>query len=400
MAIKYNAKGLIVALDQKYTGTEPTWENANKESYEELSAKKVKALGFYAYYAEPSDTKEWLLQYMNANDFPSEFIDFIKKAPPTFMPGTLGKIARMLMLGMPNVIAPSDWKKKHPGIEPPTHSAFIYQDVKNAINAAHMRAGQTPVVPETKKKVSLKIDPKVKAQRDLKSKIFEHLEEYLDEIIQIDPKKKIPNFDVAALYSQENLPKDGIDQVIEYCQSKLDEFNEIGKDPEITEGYEYLSKKHVRQIKASFEKMIEDLKHLKKTKPASNKASSAGIKKRKSPAAQVAKMTEYLKESDEYGKSVPPMRIPGSSDVFLFTPHTRKLTYMKCRGGAEVRGKSVYGWDEKLSWTRTLRKPLDTLEVLRNGSKSEINAHLKTLTTKPGKVQNRVGAKTMIIRTL
>jgi hypothetical protein len=195
--------------------------------------------------------------------------------------------------------------------------------------------------------------------------------------------------------------------VIAWVQPKLNELKEaydnrgVDGDSELREAFSFFTNKQLKKVIEIFEKIIEDLNSLKRVGNA-GKAPVARPKKRKSPAAQMAKV-KILSESDLFGgiKSLPKTKIPNSMEVFLFRPDTRKLTYIKCRvsGGVLVSGMSIKGFDEKASWTRTLRKPEECLEVIKRGDKKEIKACLNALTTKPGKVLNRLNDKTLIIRT-
>ena len=51
----FNRQGEVKADDAKYTGTEPTWDDADKLTEYQLTERMAKGLAFYSYYCTKKD---------------------------------------------------------------------------------------------------------------------------------------------------------------------------------------------------------------------------------------------------------------------------------------------------------------------------------------------------------
>ena len=59
----FNRQGEVKADDSKYTGTEPTWDDADKLTEYQLTERMAKGLAFYSYYCTKKDLLKYKLRY-------------------------------------------------------------------------------------------------------------------------------------------------------------------------------------------------------------------------------------------------------------------------------------------------------------------------------------------------
>jgi hypothetical protein len=68
--------------------------------------------------------------------------------------------------------------------------------------------------------------------------------------------------------------------------------------------------------------------------------------------------------------------------------------------GFEVKGSTVYKWDEKMSMCTKLRKPEDLLPQILTKTEKQIDKALKALTTKVSIPTGRVNKDCILLRVL
>jgi hypothetical protein len=108
MANLFNRSGKVHSPDFKYTGEEPDWHNWEKWTIEKFYQVQSKALRFYNYYLDGATFKPIVLAWMKKNGYTKDEISLIKEASPWYLPTTVGKLIRMMDMGMPSI---------HPGAE-------------------------------------------------------------------------------------------------------------------------------------------------------------------------------------------------------------------------------------------------------------------------------------------
>jgi len=121
--------------------------------------------------------------------------------------------------------------------------------------------------------------------------------------------------------------------------------------------------------------------------------------KPKSPTVVVAKL-KFLPAFPELGlKSVPPVKIIDSQEVWLYDTVKRKLSYYKSVTGDSmtVKGTTLLGYDVNLSKIKTIRKP----ELIKEWSllnKKQILEKFTTIASKGNVPNGRINENTIILR--
>jgi hypothetical protein len=60
-------RGNVAAFDVKYTGEEPSWNDASSLSFDAYYARLTRALGFYAYYCDSGSLLPFVIKWMGDN---------------------------------------------------------------------------------------------------------------------------------------------------------------------------------------------------------------------------------------------------------------------------------------------------------------------------------------------
>jgi hypothetical protein len=180
------------------------------------------------------------------------------------------------------------------------------------------------------------------------------------------------------------------------CLGELIEALE-GGDPQLKEAYAHFNKKQLRERIEFFNKLIEDAERYgnvtKKTR-APRKPRAISVEKK-------LKNFKYQKESNEYKiASINPEKIIGAQELWTFNTKYKLVTVFRAldRGGLQVKGTSIVGYDEATSISKgTGRKPEIVLDKFKNGGKIVLKKMMEELkTNKP--LQYRINENTILMK--
>jgi hypothetical protein len=165
-----------------------------------------------------------------------------------------------------------------------------------------------------------------------------------------------------------------------------------GKDADLKEGYAHWKKPALKKYMEFVRTFIAESENRTETVKATRKPRK---KKEKTPTQLVAKMRI---KPDPTGPRLED--IIGASQIWVYNEKYRVLTVLNAMGpaGLSVRGSTVIGFDEKVSVSKKLRKPEETLDRLALGGKIVLRKLMDELTTKPKVVNGRCNADTVLIR--
>ena len=147
------------------------------------------------------------------------------------------------------------------------------------------------------------------------------------------------------------------------------------------------------------EKIMADVQRLKQNNKVTRIPKA---KMPKSSDAQVAKLN-YLKEDiDAKLISINPTMIPRKNKLWVYNTKNRSLQmYVNdSAAGFEVRGSTVYNWDNKVSISTTLRKPQDIIPQILTKTEKQIDKVLSSLTTKINIPSGRINKDCILLRVL
>ena len=166
-----------------------------------------------------------------------------------------------------------------------------------------------------------------------------------------------------------------------------------GTCPQLKEGYSNFTKRELKKFAEFIDGIIADCNQ----QVQSAKATRVVRKRAVNPLKVVAKM-KYMKTFDDFKlKSINPVDILTSSEVWVYNIKYRKVTVYKAMNGVlAVKGTTILGFDIQESKTMTLRKPEEFFKGLAMGKRA-LNAAFKKLTTKPSVPNGRVNEECIIL---
>jgi len=347
--------------ERQFIGPEPIWEGLSTEG------QLKDYYNWCNYRFEYSVAKTSLINYLKANNRP---IDGFQSIPDyEFM--TVGWTARLLLNGQ----------------------AWIDEEAMGRFNAKieylYTRIG---IARDEPRKTTIKYADKISPGLELCEQMFDVIlnTKEFDEDVFVTYKARGIDSKVAEAY----LPT--LNKAIEEMDMATS-----GKHPEITEGYANYKTETLRGLAYCMSEYRDALGVLVKTEEPKEKKVRAARIKRPKPAEKQVKKLKYAKTDDKYKiTSIDPRKVVGASEVWLFNVVYRKLTVLRAidRGGFTIKGSTIYGFDEKNSGTKRVRKPEVVLKEIIDGGKVSARRSFEALKTDHVTAKGRVNEDVVILR--
>ena len=193
--------------------------------------------------------------------------------------------------------------------------------------------------------------------------------------------------------------------LIDYILSELiDEFKEVQRvrkirgrsdwDEQLIEGYSHINTPQLRKIMAYFEEGLLSLD----TYTASKK--TVRRKKPVDPRKIVSRLRHLKADKDFNIASINPVDILGSTEVWVYDVKRKRLGLYASKnpGGLGVHGTSITGYDDDLSYEKTLRKPDEQLPLITKKSKKALHEQVGKIRGKQMKVKTRINPNMLILK--
>ncbi len=334
------------ALDKKVAGTEPEFDGYAER--DEI----IGAFNWYQYSYTISETKKWIIQWMQEDGYLKDDISAYSKSNSNHITQTMASIARMMTRGLID--------KK------------LELDLRNGINKA-----LTDIVEEVVENTPPKSN---------ESALIADLDDYLDEF-----------------YNNKYKPTDrSIDEIIKDCKvSDMKEahayFTELHTEVATAEdGFDHITK----AARKRYEKFVDEMLDKLKIKTTITKTRAPRKKKPKSVAqGKIADKLKYL-EHHELGSSVHPTTLFSTKIIWTYNPTNRKLSkYVAGKEMLDIKGQSVLNYDPDQSFTITIRKPEETVPKIIGDGVRTLNKYVSSLKVKRAAVIARINDKTLLLRT-
>jgi hypothetical protein len=216
------------------------------------------------------------------------------------------------------------------------------------------------------------------------------LEGMFDEFMTLDQKVDSKNRVMREL-SDRNIMPQHISILVDVWQKKINEFTEAldTKDAQLREAYGHFTKTQLKNIIKFCEAIVADLHGYSSVK----KASKAPRARKAVPVEKVVKNLKFLKKFEDATnklnlESISPTKLHGASECWVYNTANRKLTHYVADDYAKsftVKGNSILGFDKVKSETKTLRKPAMLTEFMKVGkpAKRTLFKDLTTTATEP-----------------
>ena len=394
-------KQTVTAVDQKYTGNEPIWDNWQNWTVDEYMQERNRALSFYAYYSSSKDLKPAVIDWMSVRGYSKEEIKAMNRAPDYYPGLTAGSLCTCMNRGMPSLHPQAQqYHDKMVGVGGIARSDedFIKEAIQIAIDSGKGIHENIAVSEEENVPVESKlISPMVRLQNKIRSTIIRDLDAMLDR--WMDSKDQVEGIKIYEKMREYDLPAQACGQVItwltkykDWMTSALDK-----TDPDLVQGYSYLTAKQLKVRVDVLNDMLDDLNKFKH----SAKAERAPREKKLPSAMKQVEKLQYCKQDNDFKiTSVNPIRIVGAYRLLAFNSKTRILYdyYAESKTGLLIKGTTLKQVDVILSKCIRLRKPEDVLPMILNGTAKQIDNAWKKLTTKEAKPNGRINEDMVLIR--
>ena len=380
--------GRVIATDSKFTGEEPTWEDAANWEPTKLQEVRDQALRFYNYYLCNGDLKLSLLQWMSMKDhgaYTEEQIKCIQGAPDHSPSSAASKLCRCILKGMP----PSE-----------DEIAFIREKISETISDVNRGAFRTGKAKSESKEPPISMAEKIRVK--VRRTVIQDLEGILDQWITTISgleDDKVP--DMHKFLESHDCPPQGLPHVTEWVNGKLGEFLLVlqGDDEQLVEAYSYVPVKTMK----NWVKYLEGMKVGISTYLASKKALKKPRAKKAKPAEKQVAKVKYATSCKEFNiTSISPILIVGARHVWVYNMKYRNLQYYEAESpaGLSVKGTSIKGFNEKASYKMSLRKPELILPTVVSKTFLQVDKEIKKLTTKVREPNGRLNEETVILRAI
>ncbi len=398
---KHRGNG-IAAVDERYTGTEPVWDDWQSWPIEKFHKERSRTFGFYNYYSNAKDLKPAVLEWMANNGYTKEQIRAVKRAPD-YLPGvTVGSLCSAMNRGMPDF---------HPGLQahletlPGCSGSVVVSDAifcKERIDHAILEGNKTEDVPDgetPKTKRSAGPSPMELLIKKVQSTILMDLDVQLDKWMDQKPGEKLETFDIYERMKTHGLPALVTDRVKRWLTKHRDEMKAAldKTDADLVEGYSYLNTAQLKERVDALSQYITDLDKFK----SAVKASKAPREKKLPPATKLVEKLQYMKESSEFKiSSINPVRLIGAHRIITFSTKDGYIRdYRSSSGkGFLLSGSTLKNVDEVTLRAKKLRKPERDLQTFVTGSSKNIEKLWNELTTKEAKPNARINEHMVILR--
>ena len=351
-------------LDQKYLGEEPTWENQQLLTEDEIQSKLASAYNWYNYFANPKMNREFLTEFMVDSGMSKAAVQMMNKVDDHHILPSTWKMARMITMGYD---------------APKIRREILFNDiteiVKRGIAIAEAERSPSAMSKSTvTNNLLADVESMVDANDEQLTKFYELL------------KNKAPK---PAM----------VTDIANYYQPWVDEMKEAyaTKDTDFKYAYRHMTKKQIKDRINLLEGIINDCKSY-----VGNNRKAVVRKPRKiKPKSDtiIVKNLKYQKEDvDLKIVSIDPTKIVGAKELWTFNTKYNVLAHYVSDTGLSVKGTTLQNINDKLSSQKKLRKPDQVLpDITGSTSKAAIRS-FEAITTKASVPNGRIADTSIILR--
>ena len=325
----------------KYIGSEPTWETVTPEN---RKVRIIAALNWYNYSFGVKESKSYMAEWLQSNSKLSQ-AKIVATAPDAQIRVAIGWLCRMSMVGL-------ELNKQELDL--------IYADADRVCQ--HKEAIKEAAAANST------VSNKPTIQDRLQEKMREcaaELDGIFDDILTGTTKiaDAVPPINCIRTH---NVVAQQIAELRSQWEKRTAELKlvQTGKDDYLVEAYSNLGKMQIRNLIKYCDQVISDCDSYLQIKKVERKPRK---KKAVSPEKIVANIKYQLQEPSLKLKSESPVKLHGSTEVWLFDTKKRKLQHYVCDshiGSMTVKGNSLIGFDAAKSTQKTIRKPEEMVTAI------------------------------------
>jgi len=361
------------SADTNAMGMEPTWKVQPTEG--RISAFSH-AFSWYNYFYGKKDAREMIVNYLETHGRKAD-VRTLKRIPDSSIRLTTGWLCRMSMVGL----------------ELTDHEQIKLDNLLKEI----LESKQDEEAPET---VVDDAVPKITIQDRLREKVSEcagELDGLFDDFIASGAKLNADYKPVVLMRSM-NIAPQMVNDIKQIWTRKLSEFDEAvaGKDADLVQGYNHLTKVQLKNCVKFCELVISDCGAYVQIKKVERKPRKV---KAVPPEKRAAKFKHIVDFAELKLKGLPAASLVDKSEAWLYDTKKRKLIHLVADSHTQaftVKSNSIIGYSTVESQQKTVRKPADVLKALGAAGKPAARKIYKDLTTTETPFNGR-GTENLII---
>jgi hypothetical protein len=361
------------SADTNAMGMEPTWRVQPTEG--RVSAFSH-AFSWYNYFYGKKDAREMIVNYLEAHDRKDD-VRTLKRIPDSSIRLTTGWLCRMSMVGL----------------ELTEHEQIKLDNLLKEI----LESKQDEEVAEVPVDDSV---PRITIQDRLREKVSEcagELDGLFDDFIASGAKLNA-DYKPVVLMRSLNIAPQMVNDIKQIWTRKLVEFDEAvaGKDADLAQGYNYLTKIQLKNCVKFCELVISDCGAYVQIKKVERKPRAV---KAVPPEKRAAKFKCIVEFAELKLKGLPAASLVDKAEAWLYDTKKRKLIHIVADSHAQaftVKSNAIIGFSTIESQQKTLRKPADVLRAMSAAGKPAARKIYKDLTTTETPFNGR-GTENLII---
>jgi len=365
--------------DEKYLGSEPDLRG------DVTDAQVIQAYNWYNYFYDSDQAKDWIIEYLKEfHKTEKELIKNVNRINPHSC-RTSGWNCRILLLGgnLPSKI-------EQRNLERIRALAFRSNTSDASSDASSTEAEEGSTKKEEVKQVISIQDRVSNRANDLIADLEVQLDNYYRDGTQFKASDWLSQHDVKPAIAQ---------RIADYYKPLYSELFDAlsGKVPELREAYSHYTKPKLK----AYVEFIKSIVSAAETRAVVVKAARKPRKKKEKPASVVVAKLKFKEKDDTYNVvSVDPKQIVGANQLWVFNSKYRTIAVYNAMGpaGLNVKGSTLTGWDEKTSVVKTLRKPTEQLNRLKDGGKIVLRKFMDEIKCKPKTATGRINKDVVLVR--
>lgn len=345
--------------DTNVMGPEPTWKVQPTDN--RISALS-KAFGWYNYFYGKKDARDMIVNYLEAHDRKAD-VRTLKRIPDSSIRLTTGWLCRMSMVGLEL----TDQEQ----IKLDNLLKEILESKQEEVIAVEAVVDDAPA--------------RLTIQDRLREKVSEcagEMDGLFDEFI-VSGAKLNADYKPVSLMRSMNIAPQMVSEIKDIWTRKLSEFEEVvaGKDAQLVQGYEHLTKIQLKNCVKFCELVLTDCGAYVQIKKVERKPRKV---KPVSPEKKVAKFKFQAEYAELKLKSLPATALVDKTEAWLYDTKKRKLIHIVADEYAKaftVKNNSIIGFSTVETVQKTVRKPADVIKAIGAAGKPAARKIFKDLTT-------------------
>ena len=381
-------------VDEKYTGSEPEWNDWEKWSLEKFTKEKHRGFYYYNYFMNGKDLMPAIVEWMSANGYSKEDIRAYKAVPDWKTGTTMGSLATMLLRGMP---------AKHPDSEETPSDIFL----KSKLDALIVEGKEILKVQKTeeKKNASVYVPTIQERIREATATYLEEIEDWLEGFIR-DPKTFDPKgMNIHNYFKSKEINQAHARIIRDYYEPLKADYELLLNPPktkdemfqQLVEGYSCYTKEQLKNKLAALEEILSATNMFLQQAKVNRKP-----KAKKAPSKEKLVSKLKFKVSDEKFKlvSIKPEDCLQALELWVFNTKTRKLGCYVCEDlqALSVKGTTIINFNENKSLAKTVRKPEELLKDINNLPKTKLRKLYDGIKSVETKLNGRINDDIILVK--